>query len=424
MPRRYRCPYCTKSFERPKLITHIEKAHEELIPEGYDGARLVFDMINKTTCGKCRVCGSPTGWNSKTARYDVLCDNPKCKEHMREEYKKNMLRVRGTYNILNDPDQQIIMLQNRRISGTYKHSDGGVWTYTGTYEKNCLEFMDVVMQIPSKDLLTPGPTLEYVYQGQKHIYISDFYYIPFNLIIEVKDGGDNVNNKQSATMKASREKTIAKERIITDKGEYNYIRLTDNNFAQLIEVFMDIKQKMLNGDDTKTVKINESNNILESYFSEISLPSQNKLRMPKEVYKWIRLNINYKHDGKFNIPKDVAKNGYGDCHDQAYLAQVLLEKIGYKCKRYFFIEYSENEESGGKTHTALIFYDKELKKYCWFETAWGGQYGIHEYNSENAAIEDIKSKWEFGPKYDKLFIKQTTVTPPMDFAKYVEKSIE
>ena len=41
-------------------------------------------------------------------------------------------------------------------------------------------------------------------------------------------------------MRASREKTIAKEKIITDRGEYNYLRLTNNNFSQLIEIFMDI----------------------------------------------------------------------------------------------------------------------------------------------------------------------------------------
>ena len=67
----------------------------------------------------------------KAGRYNVLCSNPKCKEHMREEYKKNMLRVKGTYNILNDPEQQKKMLANRSISGKYKFTtDGGELTYT------------------------------------------------------------------------------------------------------------------------------------------------------------------------------------------------------------------------------------------------------------------------------------------------------
>ena len=91
--------------------------------------------------------------------------------------------------------------------------------------------------------------------------------MPYNLIIEVKDGGSNLNNKQSASMKASREKTIEKERLVTDRGDYNYIRLTDNNFAQLLDVFMTIKQKLVEGDDSMTIKINESS-IIGNVFTE------------------------------------------------------------------------------------------------------------------------------------------------------------
>ena len=274
MAKKYKCSYCEKRLIRKDLITHIDKSHKELIPENYTAARLVYNQVNKVDHGKCRVCGKPTTWSEKSGRYEVLCGDPKCKEHMREEYKKNMLRVKGTYNILNDPEQQKKMLANRSISGQYKFQDGGILTYTGSYEKKCLEFMDVVMQIPSKDILSPGPTLEYEYNGEKHFYITDFYYIPYNLIIEVKDGGDNLNTKDSASMKDSREKTIEKEHLITDRGEYNYIRLTNNNFAQLIEVFMIIKEKLLEGDDSKTYRINESQVVLEDYFDETGRSSK------------------------------------------------------------------------------------------------------------------------------------------------------
>lgn len=262
MAKRYKCPYCDVRLERPKLIEHIEKKHEELIPEGYTSARVVYDIANKTTGGRCRVCGKPTPWNESSGRYDVLCGDPKCKQHMRDEYKKNMLRVKGTYNILNDPEQQTKMLANRSISGTYKFSDGGEVTYTGSYERKCLEFMDVVMQIPSKDIVAPGPTLYYKYEGKDHFYITDFYYPNYNLIIEVKDGGDNPNMKDTPGMRSSRERTIEKEHLITDRGEYNYVRLTNNDFSQLIEVFMNIKQKLIEGIDTPTININESEQIL------------------------------------------------------------------------------------------------------------------------------------------------------------------
>lgn len=296
MAKRYKCPYCELRLIRKDLIKHIDKKHEELIPQGYSSARLVYNQVNKIDHGKCRVCGKPTSWNEKSGRYNVLCDNPKCKEHMREEYKKNMLRVRGTYNILNDPEQQKKMLANRSISGSYKFSDGGILTYTGSYEKKCLEFMDVVMQIPSKDILSPGPTIEYEYNGSKHFYITDFYYIPYNLIIEVKDGGDNLNNKDSSSMRASREKTIEKERIITDRGEYNYIRLTNNNFSQLLDVFMTIKEKLLEGDVSKTYKINES--VINDYFIEGNIIS--KIKNALKIDTNTKFNINKASISDFN----------------------------------------------------------------------------------------------------------------------------
>ena len=266
----YPCPYCKKRYDRPSLIAHLNKHHQLEFPKNYTAIRVAYDSINhiQNGHGRCRICGNPTEWNDY--RYKVLCNNPKCKEKMREEYKRNMLRVRGTYNILNDPEQQKVMLANRHISGVYKHSDGGEIGYTGEYEKKFLEFIDTFLEIPSSDIISPGPTMQYMYNGQSHIYIPDFYYLPMNLIIEIKDGGDNVNGKVNTVMRATREKTIEKERIITDRGEYNYIRLTNNQFEQLIDVFMTIKEKLLNGDESMTVKIHETyvDSIINNYFAE------------------------------------------------------------------------------------------------------------------------------------------------------------
>lgn len=270
MAKKYKCPYCQDRHIRKDLIDHIDKEHEELIPEESESAQIVYDLVNGTKgAGRCRVCGSPTKWNSSAKRYDVLCENPRCKQKMREDYQKNMLRVHGTYNILNDDEQQKKMLANRSISGTYRFTDGGVVTYTGSYEKKFLEFADKVMDIPSKDIMAPGPTLEYEMNGEKHFYITDFLYIPYNLIIEVKDGGSNPNNKDTKGMRSSRQRTIEKEKLITDRGEFNYLRLTDNQFVQLLEIFMEIKKALLEGNDDKIVRINESTRIFPSgWFDE------------------------------------------------------------------------------------------------------------------------------------------------------------
>lgn len=273
MGKRYDCPYCSQRLERPALIKHINKSHQESIPDGYTSTQIVFNLVNKTTGGKCRVCGKPTEWREDIGRYNALCNNPNCKQKMRDDYKKNMLRVRGTYNILNDPEQQTKMLAGRSISGEYQFQDGGKVGYTGTFERKCLEFMDIVMHVKSEDIISPGPAMEYMYNGEKHIYIPDFYYVPYNLIIEVKDGGNNPNTKESPGMKSSRERTIEKERMITDKGVYNYIRLTNNNFQQLLEIFMDIKMALTENDPKKIVKVNESSEdtIIESTLFENSM---------------------------------------------------------------------------------------------------------------------------------------------------------
>lgn len=260
MARRYKCPYCEDRYERAKLVSHIDKKHYDLLPEGYSATQCVFDHINHNIehHGKCRVCGKDTTWNEKSGRYNTLCTNPKCKQKMREEYQKNMIRVRGTDNILNDAKQQEKMLQNRKISGKYKWSTGEEFVYTGQFERKALEFIDTVLNIPANDLMVPGPSMNYYYEGKDHIYIPDMYLISFNLLIEVKDGGNNPNNKLSTGMIASRAKTLAKEKMVTDKGEFNYIRLTNNNFAQLMEVLMEIKKNNIEGIDKRSVNINES----------------------------------------------------------------------------------------------------------------------------------------------------------------------
>lgn len=256
--RKYKCPYCDFSDIRGNLIEHVDKKHQELIPEGYTAARTVFDYINKKNYGTCMICKKKVyDWNDKVNKYRNLCQDPSCRAEVRRIAVDRHIKVYNKPTLLNDPEQQEKMLANRRISGTYTFSDGGKMTYTGKYERNALEFIDKVLNIPSKDIQAPGPVLEYEYKGEIHKWITDIYYIPANLLIEVKDGGNNPNNR---TMTTYREKQVAKEVMITDAGTFNYVRLTNNNFAQLLDVLADIKNEVLNYDDQdqkKKIHINE-----------------------------------------------------------------------------------------------------------------------------------------------------------------------
>lgn len=256
MAKRYKCPYCEKRLERDNLITHVEDNHEDLIPENYTPRRVVFNSINNKTSGTCIVCGKITDWNEKSGKYNRLCNNPRCREKLREEFKRNAMEKDGTYNYAASPEFQEKMLRGRKISSTYKFTDGGKVDYVGSYEKKFLEFIDKVMEIESKDIIGPGPTIEYQYNGQIHYWITDFYYVPANLVLDIKDGGKNPNNRP---MEEYREKQIAKENAIKSLRKYNYLRLTDNDFSQFMETLVDIKSMALDLAEKKMVtRINES----------------------------------------------------------------------------------------------------------------------------------------------------------------------
>ena len=245
--KKYKCPFCDERYDREHLVYHIERKHPEMIPQDYTSARVVFNYINKKDNGSCVVCGGETEWKEENWKYARLCKNPKCKEALSKKADENCKKKTGKTprELLLDPEHQNKMLKGRRISGVYTFQDGGKRDYVGSYEKNILEFYDKFLNKKSDEIQTPGPVIEYMYKGEKHFWITDIYDITANLAIDVKDGGDNPNTRE---MKDYREKQIAKEKAITEQGQYNYLRLTNNNFEQLFQILSDLKMMMI--DDT------------------------------------------------------------------------------------------------------------------------------------------------------------------------------
>ena len=263
--RRIACPLCRRKDFKDKLIRHIEKDHEDIIGE-ISAEQFLYDKTHPGS-GKCIVCGNKTDWNEKTGKYHRVCSNPRCKEELRAKFKKNMIRVHGKVSLLDDAAHQAKMLAHRSISGTYVYSDGTKFTYTGSYEHKAIEFMDKVLNCNSKDIIMPGPVIDYTDQyGNSRQWITDIYYVPYNLIIEVKDGGDNPNNRQ---MDEYRAKQVSKETELIRLGEYNYLRLTDNKFVQLMEVLALLKDQEINEPNTtnKVIRINESTVYDDKFFT-------------------------------------------------------------------------------------------------------------------------------------------------------------
>lgn len=272
----YKCPFCdnNKKYDRKNLVIHVSNKHEDDLPEGFSALRYVFHYVNKkplTYHGKCTECGKSTPWDENKGRYNRQCGSKKCHDSYVKKFEENMMRTRGTTRISSTAEGQKKMLANRKISGTYIWSDGTKKTYTGSYEKAALEFMDKVMELNSEDVMCPGPVLEYSFEGKTHIYITDFYYQPYDLVIEVKDGGDNPNKRN---MPEYRAKQIAKEQFIIKHTNYNYLRLTNNNLKQLLAVFMDLKMQLVDDTKDRVIHVNENtdNPIIEAMNPLMSMP--------------------------------------------------------------------------------------------------------------------------------------------------------
>lgn len=259
--KKYKCPYCEGRFTRAKLHIHIQEKHEDLIPEGYTALRVAFNTINNKTEGHCIMCGNVTDWNEDKGRYERLCNDPKCHEAYKKMVAERTKKKYGTERLQTDPEYaeyvQRKALAGRKMHGEYTFADGGKIEYFGSYERKFLQFMDQVMHCESEDILAPAPSIKYQYEGKIHLYIPDFYYIPYNLIIEIKDGGSNPNNHPHRTGEDEL-KLRAKEEAIRQLNEFSYVRVVNNDFSQVLSIMAVLKYNMAHRYKDPVIKVNES----------------------------------------------------------------------------------------------------------------------------------------------------------------------
>lgn len=149
-----------------------------------------------------------------------------------------------------------------------------------------------------------------------------------------------------------------------------------------------------------------------TFINESNINIFNKLDTPELIFKWMKNNIKYdnsSYDWKLKSPEEVYNKKIGNCHDQARFISKALSNIGVEHGTLFFIEYNDNENVGGRTHSLVWFKNKD--KIYWLENAWFDQKGIHgPYNSVKDLkkyIEDIHSK---EPQFEKYpLIEWSTV---------------
>ena len=234
-----RCPLCNEKIVkgRENMIAHIQKEHEDEIPMGQKAGEFLYLTEHNGEPRKCMICRKPTKWNEGSHKYNAFCSE-KCKNEYVKLARARNKKVYGKENLLNDPEQQKKMLAHRSISGKYRHSDGGVLTYTGSYEEDFCEMMDNFLNFPSDDIIMPSPHVyEYNYRGEKKFYFPDAFIPSLSLEIEIKDGGDNPNMHHKI-QDVDKVKEHLKDQVMFHQQDFHYIKIENKNydaFFKLVE---------------------------------------------------------------------------------------------------------------------------------------------------------------------------------------------
>jgi hypothetical protein len=213
--------------------------HAQLCRMGVTARQLLFNRRNGLPLGQATgrsvISGRPTEWNEKAGRYERFADDAERAQY-RQSFLDRMNRTYGRDHILDDPERQRAMLAARSISGTYRFQDGTERTYTGSYERDFLEFMDLGLNWPGADVQTPAPqNIPYRgADGKMHIYIPDGYLESLDLLVECK----------SEENKGYRLRDIAVERAkdsVLGTSGYNFVKIFDRDYGPLVDEIARLK---------------------------------------------------------------------------------------------------------------------------------------------------------------------------------------
>lgn len=334
----FKCSDCTDKFNiLEDLYEHIEEEHESNIPSDFEVSQYYYYKKTGKVHGNCVVCKKPTDWNSSTQKYHRFCNNPKCKETYREEFKRRMVGKYGKIHLLNDPNQQKKMLANRKISGVYTWSDGTEFTYTGTYELDFLKFLDKIMGFESSDVIFPSPHVyTYTYEGEEKFYMPDGFIVSLDTEVEIKES-DNTHPKIMAVDKV---KEKLKDDVMTSQKSFNYIKLVDKNnidFLRFLDRLKDefeknpkkprlvfqVNDKVKYGDASPKSAVMESTTI--DTFKEIS-----KMNDPKENNHPVFVVLTYTGSTMAKAIRAVTKEAYSHASISFDTSMTKLYSFGQK----------------------------------------------------------------------------------------------
>ena len=249
----YKCPECKKVYNSLKpWETHMENCHPELIPDGWTPARYFYFLQTKKDHGSCIICKNNTEWLESRMKYARFCNNPKCKEIYREQFKNRMIKSYGKITLLNDPEQQRKMLLAKKNSGYYELSDGSKIEYASSYEHHFLMMIDHLFRITGNDIMGPSPhTYYYDYinpedkenEGKK-FYIPDYYICSLILEVEIKQN----TSTHPKILRIDKVKEKCKDDMMKTIPGINYIKIVDKNYEEFFKFIIDFKNRSLSDD--------------------------------------------------------------------------------------------------------------------------------------------------------------------------------
>lgn len=264
-PTLQKCSFCGMKFkDKSSLYDHIELKHKSLVPDNMSISQYVFNIKYNKQFGKCVICGNKTKWNETAERYDRLCSE-RCKEDYKKSFQKRMINKHGEVYLTRNPEHQRKMLANRKISGEYEWSDGSAKLgYTGSYELQFLKFLDLVMNFNSTDIISPAPQNFYYKdpEGKERFYFPDFFIPSLNLIIEIKDGGDNPN-KHHKIQEVDKKLEKLKDAEMLKQTKFNFVKVSNKDYTGFINYLIDLKQHDPETCKAPLIRINEN------YFEKI-----------------------------------------------------------------------------------------------------------------------------------------------------------
>lgn len=250
----YKCPECKKVYNSLKpWSNHILAAHREILPDGWTPGRYFYFLQTKKDKGSCIVCHRETEWLESRMKYARFCNDPKCKEEYRTQFKNRMISKYGRVTLLTDPEQQRKMLLAKKNTKYYDFSDGSRVPYSSSYEGHFLMILDHLFRVTGNDIMGPSPhTYYYDYTNPNDIenegrkfYIPDFWIPSLQLEIEIKQN----TSTHPKILRVDKVKEQEKDEMMKTIPGINYLKIVDKNYDEFYRFIINYKQRNLKDDD-------------------------------------------------------------------------------------------------------------------------------------------------------------------------------